>query len=49
MLSMYVIADVIHAHVRVGIIGVPIQLNDEDGPNAMRLLPDAAWPAGHGA
>ena len=21
--------------------------NDEDGPSAARLLPDAAWPAGH--
>ena len=22
--------------------------NDRDGANAVRLLPDAAWPAGHG-
>ena len=23
-------------------------LNDSGGANAVRLLPDAAWPAGHG-
>ena len=28
-------------------LGAQMRWNDHDGPNAVRLLPDAAWPAGH--
>ena len=28
-------------------LGAQMRFNDEDGPNAARLLPDAEWPAGH--
>ena len=30
-------------------LGVQMCYNDEDGPSAVRLLPDAEWPAGHHA
>ena len=30
------------------VLGVQMRWNDRhDGPSAVRLLPDAAWPAGH--
>ena len=28
-------------------LAAQMRYNDEDGPSAVRLLPDAAWPAGH--
>ena len=30
-------------------LGVQMMYNDYDGPSAVRLLPDAEWPAGHHA